>query len=68
MPATLSDALWTWRLETAYQGDEDHVFADRPPGEGNLDRWWSRHWRAALKSVGRLQGRGDILVHVPAPS
>jgi integrase len=53
MPATLSDAPWAWRLETAYQSDDEYVFADPASGRKlNPDRWWNRHWRAALKSAG----------------
>jgi integrase len=53
MPATLSDALWAWRLETAYQGDDEYVFADPASGRRmNPDRWWVRHWKAALAEAG----------------
>jgi integrase len=48
---------WSWRLETAYQGDDEYVFADPASGRRlNPDRWWVRHWRAALAEAG-IEGR-----------
>jgi integrase len=53
MPQTLSDALWTWKLGTVYQADEDYVFANPESGRRmNPDRWWNREWKAALKKAG----------------
>jgi integrase len=53
MSKTLSDALWAWKASTAYQADEDYVFASPDSGRRmNPDRWWGEHWRAALKSAG----------------
>lgn len=53
MPQTLSDALWTWKLGTAYQADADYVFANPESGRRmNPDRWWNEHWKAALKKAG----------------
>jgi integrase len=53
MPKTLSDSLWSWKASTPYQGDEDYVFASPESGRRmNPDRWWRRHWQAALDNAG----------------
>jgi integrase len=53
MAPSLSAALWEWRTTTPYQSDEDYAFASPESGRRfNPDRWWLRHWKAALKEAG----------------
>jgi integrase len=53
MAASLSAALWEWRTTTPYRSEDDYAFASPESGRRfNPDRWWRRHWTAALREAG----------------
>lgn len=48
----LSEALWQHRRRTAYQADDDYVFASPTTGKRLGCDWYQQHFREALKTAG----------------
>jgi integrase len=49
---TLAEALWQHRRGSAFNGDDEYVFAHPDRGSKVEQEWYADHFRAALKATG----------------